>query len=234
MIWMGDTEQADENLLPDWWWADHPDWKRSNSHLIDVACDYQLITDNLIDVTHLTFVHKDSIGNESIVGFLQETEREDRLVRSTRWIRDRPPPPTYRAAAGFTGNIDRALIIEFVPPCFTVNPAILHEAGADAADDKNLTLFEHAVLSAPTPETETTSHYFFTIARNYGLDDPMVDKVYNEEFVQIFHEDAVVLEAQQQSVDRNPDVAEINIAVDQGPMTARHLLSDLIAAEAAS
>ena len=234
MIWMGDPVRADECLLPDWWWADHSDWKRSNSHLIEIACNYELITDNLIDVTHLTFVHNDSIGNEAIVDFPQKTEHEDRLVRSTRWIRDRPPPATYRAAAGFTGNIDRALIIEFVPPCFTVNHAILHESGKDPTVDTDLTLFEHAVLSAPTPETETTSHYFFTIARNYGLDDPAVDTVYNEEFVQIFHEDAAVLEAQQRNLDRAPDAEGINIAVDQGPMAARRLLSELRTAEAAT
>ena len=118
---MGDPAQADESLLPNWWWADHPEWKRSDMHLIEVACDYQLINDNLLDVSHLTYVHKGSIGNSAIVEFLPTVEREDRLVRMTRWIKDRPPPPMYKTAGGFAGNVDRP---RSSSSCRPVSPSI--------------------------------------------------------------------------------------------------------------
>ena len=57
----------------------------------------------------------------SITEFPGSVEREERLVRFTRWIRDRPPPPMYKEAGGFPGNVDRWQIVEHVPPCFTVN-----------------------------------------------------------------------------------------------------------------
>lgn len=234
LIWKGDWEQADESLLPNWWWAEHPEWKRSDMHLIDVACDYQLINDNLLDVSHLTFVHRDSIGNPAIVEFSPKTEREDRLVRMTRWILDRPPPPMYKAAGRFSGNVDRAQIVEFVPPCFTVNYAICKEAGSDLDDDNGRIRIDHMTLSAPTPATERTSHYFFSFVRGYGLDDSELDRVFEGGFLDVFHEDVAVLEAQQRNIDLNPHASGINIAVDAAPMAARRLIGELIATEGAS
>ena len=233
-IWMGDPAQADESLLPNWWWADHPEWKRSDMHLIEVACDYQLINDNLLDVSHLTYVHKGSIGNSAIVEFLPTVEREDRLVRMTRWIKDRPPPPMYKTAGGFAGNVDRAQIVEFVPPCFTVNYAIIKDTGSDLDDGNGRIRIDHMTLSAPTPETENSCHYFFTFVRGYALDDPEIDRVFEGGFLDVFHEDVAVLQAQQRNYDRDPDADQINIAVDVAPMAARSLIGDLVAAEAAS
>ena len=231
-IWMGDPERADERLLPNWWWAAHPEWKRSDLHLIDVACNYQLINDNLLDVTHLSFVHKGSIGNAAIVDFAAEIEREDRMVRMTRWIMGRPPPPMYKAAGRFAENVDRAQIVEFVPPCFTVNYAICKEAGSGLNDDDGRIRIDHMSLSAPTPETPSTSHYFFTFVRGYGLDDPALDHIFEDGFLDVFREDVAVLEAQQRNYDL--DVEQVNIAVDAAPMAARRLVGELITAEAIS
>lgn len=106
-IWMGDPARADPGLIPSWWWADHPQWAFTQPEQIRVKCNYQLISDNVLDVTHLAYVHASSIGAPSITEFPATVEREERLVRLTRWIRDRPPPPLYRKAGGFPGNVDR-------------------------------------------------------------------------------------------------------------------------------
>ena len=89
-------------------------------------------------------------------------------------------------------------------------------------------------LSAPTPETENSCHYFFTFVRGYALDDPEIDRVFEGGFLDVFHEDVAVLQAQQRNYDRDPDADQINIAVDVAPMAARSLIGDLVAAEAAS
>jgi phenylpropionate dioxygenase-like ring-hydroxylating dioxygenase large terminal subunit len=52
-IWMGDPKRADPELIPNWWWADHPDWACAKPDMLPVACNCQLINDNLLDVTHL-------------------------------------------------------------------------------------------------------------------------------------------------------------------------------------
>lgn len=222
-IWMGEPANADPELIPNWWWADHPQWAFSRPDMIHVKCNYQLVSDNVLDVTHLAYVHASSIGASSITEFPATTEREERLVRLTRWIRDRPPPPLYKKAGGFPGNVERWQIVEHVPPCFSVN-----FAGCQDAERK----IDLMALSAPTPETARTTHYFFGFVRNFGLDDPEMKKIFAEEFVSVFREDIPVLEAQQRNLDLRPGAPGIDIAVDAAPMAARRMLQAMIAAQA--
>jgi phenylpropionate dioxygenase-like ring-hydroxylating dioxygenase large terminal subunit len=219
-IWMGDPGKADPALIPNWWWAEHKDWAFTRPDMIPVKCNYQLIADNVLDVTHLAYVHAGSIGAPSITEFPGKVEREERLVRFTRWIRDRPPPPTYQEAGGFAGNVDRWQIVEHVPPCFSVNFA--------GCEDKSHRI-DLMALSAPTPQTADTTHYFFGFVRNFGIGDEKVERIFSEGMVKVFNEDIPILEAQQRNLDANS--AKVNIAVDAAPMTARRMLETMIARE---
>ena len=219
-IWMGDPAKADPALIPNWWWADHPDWAFTRPERVHLKCNYQLIADNVLDVTHLAYVHAGSIGAPSITDFPGTVDREERKVRFTRWIRDRPPPPLYKKAGGFPGNVDRWQIVEHVPPCFTVN------FGGCQDGERKIDLM---ALSAPTPETEGTTHYFFGFVRNFGLRDGDMERICAEDMVRVFNEDFPVLEAQQRTLD--PHRPRVNIAVDAAPMAARRMLDAMIAAE---
>ena len=230
-IWMGDPARADETLIPDWWWADHPDWACTMPDMIPLKCNYQLVTDNVLDVTHLAYVHASSIGNQAITEFPVTTEREDRLVRMSRWIPDRPPPPMYKAAGGFTGNVDRWQIVEHIPPCFSVNDAGCAEIGSGAEHGDRSRGIELKALSAPTPETARTTHYFFAFVRAFALDDPETEKMFAEGFVEVFHEDVVIFEAQQRMLEMKPGAPQIDINVDAAPLAARRMLDEMIAAE---
>ena len=115
-IWMGNPARADTSLIPDWWWMDDPGWARAMPDPLHIACGYRLITDNVLDVTHLAYVHQSSIGNAAINEFPVETERGDGTIRMSRWIFDRPPPPMYKAAGGFKGNVDRWQIVAASSP----------------------------------------------------------------------------------------------------------------------
>jgi phenylpropionate dioxygenase-like ring-hydroxylating dioxygenase large terminal subunit len=221
-IWMGPAEKADPSLIPDWWWADHKEWAFTRPERAYLKCNYQLIADNVLDVTHLAYVHAGSIGAPSITEFPGTVEREERLVRFTRWIRDRPPPPLYRKAGGFPGNVDRWQIVEHVPPCFTVNFA--------GCEDKSRRI-ELMALSAPTPESASTSHYFFGFVRNFGLADPEMESICSNDMVRVFNEDFPVLEAQQRMLELKPDAPRVDIKVDAAPIAARRLLEALIRRE---
>ncbi len=230
-IWMGDPRRADPALIPQWWWADHPDWACARPDMLPVNCNYQLINDNVLDVTHLVYVHAGSIGTAAINDFPATTEREGDLVRLTRWILDRPAPPMYQAAGKFAGNVDRWQIVEHIPPCFTVNFAGCAEAGTGAPTGNRSTGIELMALSAPTPETERKTHYFFAFPRKFGLGDAALDKIFNEDFVAVFREDVAVLEAQQRNTELFPQARAVSIKVDAAPLAARRALDRLIAAE---
>jgi phenylpropionate dioxygenase-like ring-hydroxylating dioxygenase large terminal subunit len=175
-IWMGGPASADPALIPNWWWTEHPEWAFTRPDMVHLRCNYQLISDNVLDVTHLAYVHASSIGASSISEFPATVERDGRLVRLTRWIVDRPPPPLYKKAGGFPGNADRWQIVEHVPPCFTVN-------FAGCKDEKRK--IDLMALSAPTPETERSTHYFFGFVRNFGLGDAETDEVFSVDMVRV-------------------------------------------------
>lgn len=232
-IWTGDPACADPALIPDWWWADHAEWACSMPEPFHLACDYRLIADNVLDPSHLAYVHRSTIGNASINDYPATIERLDGMVRMTRWILDRPPPPLYKAAGNFDGNVDRWQIVEHIPPCYSVNDAGCTEVGSGAQEGDRSQGMEFKALSAPTPETERTCHYFFAFVRNFGLEDAEMKRVFDEDLVDVFREDVVVFEAQQRMMNLMPDAPRIDINVDATPLAARRMLEEMIEAERA-
>lgn len=233
-IWMGDPDKANEALIPDWWQADHPDWASARPDPLYIKCNYRLIGDNVLDVTHVNYVHGSTIGSLSTHEFPVETERDDGRVRMTRWTYDRPPPPMYQKAGNFAGNVDRWQIVEHIPPCFSANEAGCAEVGRGHEEREKAGRMKLFALSAPTPETETTTHYFFAFLRSFGLDDPELEVAFHDGLLNVFREDVVVLEAQQAMMALKPEAGQIDINVDAAPIAARQMLDELIAVERAA
>lgn len=151
----------------------------------------------------------------------------------THWILDRPPPPLYAKAGNFPGHCDRWAIVQHQPPCYSINFAGCLDVGCGGPDGKRAKssrIVELVAISVPAPETERTTHYFFAFARAFGQKDPAVEKIFDG-MVNVFHEDFVVLEAQQRMMDLKPDAPQINIKVDAASIHARMLLEKMIAAE---
>ena len=233
-IWMGDPALADSSLLPDWHWAESEDWrtvKGNGGKPLAIACNYELVTDNLYDISHLSYVHATSIGTETIVDFPVKTERLERSVTMTRLVMDRPPAPFYRRVGNFKGNVDRWLITPIDMPSNIVNHAGCVDTGADMREGHRGGGIDIKTLNATTPETETSSHYFWAHARGFGLDDPAVDEMFRTSFAKVFHEDKTILEAQQASMSRRPGRPMIDINSDGPGAQTRKLLREMIAAE---
>lgn len=237
-IWPGDPAKADAALLPDWWWCESPDWKVTpgrGGKPMYVEGNYMLISDNLFDIAHLTYVHSTSIGSDAIVEFPSRTERFDRRVVMTRLVPDRPPAPFWKKAGGFEGNVDRWAITTSDLPCYIVNDAgsVRVGSGITPGNVDEANGVEMKVMNLPTPETETTTHYFYAHARHFKIHSPEWDEIYRTQFTQVFEEDRVVLNAQQARMTSMPGAPEIDINSDAPNIQARRALADLIAAEQA-
>lgn len=231
-IWMGDPELADDSLIPNWWWFDHPEWEIVKGKYLKLACNYQLITDNLLDLSHLAYVHLNTLGTNDISEFPIKTDREGDAVRMTRWILDRPAPPMFQSLGDFDGAVDRWQIVETFSPCLTQI-----RAGACDAGSCNPELGEPDIgmhirsLNAPTPETENSTFYFFGHARDFALGDKDVSGNLFKMVSQTFDEDVVILEAQQKRITAHPDKEFIDINVDAPGIAARRMLDRDIEAE---
>ena len=234
-IWMGDPSLADDTLIPDWWWVDHPDWKTTRGNggnPLKVKCNYQLITDNLLDLSHLPYVHPDTLGADSILDHPVRTERNENGVLMTRLIPDRPPAPFFKMAGGFTGNVDRRQnVVATIPSHCDVDVAT-DEVGSGVLEygspPQGTAL--HALITS-TPETETTSFMFYAHPRFFGKDDPKMDEIFRNDFTRIFLEDVVVMEKQQEMMSRMPDAPRIDINVDAPTIAFQTILNEHIAAE---
>ena len=64
-IWPGDPALADPAKMPDFHWNDGTDWVGEGGTFYKLGCDYRLVVDNLMDLTHETYVHVGSIGDEA-------------------------------------------------------------------------------------------------------------------------------------------------------------------------
>ena len=235
-VWMGDPALADPALLPDWHWLESPDWEMVEGNggaPLPVACNYELISDNLFDLTHLSYVHATSIGTDAIVDFPCKTERLEHSVRMSRLVVDRPAAPFYQWCGNFEGNVDRWLITTIDMPCFLVNHAGCVDTGSgiDMHEGRRDGGVELKVLNALTPETETSTHYFYGHTRNFRLGEEEVAEKFRTNFTQVFLEDKAVLEAQQAMMSSEPDAPRIDIGADAPGLQVRRLLRELIAAE---
>ena len=79
-------------------WNDDPDWI-SNTGYFHVEGNHQLLVDNLLDLSHVQFVHATTLGADGVSNAPLDTHREDDKVRIDRWIMDKPPPPCSQAPA---------------------------------------------------------------------------------------------------------------------------------------
>jgi phenylpropionate dioxygenase-like ring-hydroxylating dioxygenase large terminal subunit len=234
-VWTGDPALADPDLVPDLHWNDDPGWA-GDGRRIHLECGYKLIVDNLMDLTHETFVHGASIGQRSITEVPFEVAHGHRSATVTRWMRDVDAPPFWAMQLEWktgkpTGKVDRWQIIHFEAPSTVAIDVGVAPAGSGAPEGDRSEGVNGFVLNTMTPETERTCHYFWAFVRNYNLDDQRITTLIREGVSGVFAEDEEVLAAQQQGVEAHPEKDFYNLNIDAGAMWARRLIDRMLAAE---
>src|ERR1017187_10351784 len=137
-IWMGDPAKADTSLIPEFLENVDAEWATTHDHLL-IDANWQLIIDNLLDLGHLTFVHKTRRSSSGLPSVpLIVGEEEDR-IRVCRELYDVEPPPIFETIRHFEGNIDRFRHFTFILPNHV---HIRHEARA-AGDSNDPDLVHH-------------------------------------------------------------------------------------------
>jgi phenylpropionate dioxygenase-like ring-hydroxylating dioxygenase large terminal subunit len=229
-IWMGDPSLADPVSITDWHLLADPAWDARGERLL-VSCDYKLIIDNLLDLSHLAFVHPRTLGSAAKLDEVQiKNKISEDSVTVARWLIDIEPPPTY-ARGGFKGNVDRWQITNFRPPAFVSLFAGAADTGTGAPEgnlDGGIGLH---TFNAMTPETDTTTHYFWAIAQDRAAQtENLTDSIFGD-MQKTVQEDVAVFEAQQRSLELRPEAPMVTIKSDTGPIAARRIIDRLLHAE---
>ncbi|MDA0261133.1 MAG: aromatic ring-hydroxylating dioxygenase subunit alpha [Proteobacteria bacterium] len=241
-IWMGDPKLADESTIPDFSRIDDPAYEVSNIKFRHDA-HVQLIIDNLMDLSHLAYVHSTTTGSPQIAELAQvETVRKDNTISVKRWMEDVPAPRTHREFGGYNGNMDSWQVSEFSPPTYVrvsygSRGTGSGVPGSDWFEDQGHWGFY--VFHGLTPETEMTAHQFRYIAFDKGIGNKKETKEFIRQCDQIITEDAVVFPIQQRAI--NDDVVDTNawninervrLVHDGGLLQSRQIVEDLLAKQA--
>lgn len=227
-VWIGEKDRADPALIPDMWPCSSPGWVFDGGYY-SIACDYRLAIDNLMDLTHETYVHQGSIGQPELMEAPIETRAEGDRVTVTRWMPGVDAPPFWRGALKCEGQVDRWQICHFLPPSSVIIDVGVAPVGAGATVENHDQGVRGFVIDAMTPESATTMHYFWGMARNFDIDDAGFTARFKAQQGGVFLEDVAVLEAQQRSIEACPDLKLRAYNIDTGGIRARAIIDRLIA-----
>ncbi|MGB3289439.1 MAG: aromatic ring-hydroxylating dioxygenase subunit alpha [Burkholderiaceae bacterium] len=231
-IWMGDPQAADPaSIMQVQHWGD-PAWGMNRGDAMTVNCNYQYLTDNLLDPSHVSWVHQTSFGNASMIGEPLKTQVNDDGVVVSRWMRNVDVAPFYAKFVKFSGRCDRKQQYEVRVPSHALIKAIFAPAGSGTDSEPfHPDVFLMDSYNFLTPVDESTTRYYWFQLRNFSPDDEAVSRQFAEDVRHAFSEDRAVLEAVHAGMARSP--SKMNLPLDAGPLRFRQKLQALIAAEQA-
>ncbi len=234
-IWTGDKELADVDKIPHLEWANNPDWAYGGG-LFHINCNYQLMIDNLMDLTHETYVHASSIGQKEIDEAPVRTKLEGDQVITSRFMESVKAPPFWQLALQANGldpqmTVDRWQICRFTPPSHVLIDVGVAQAGQGGFDAPKGVRAGSIVVDFITPETDTSMWYFWGMARNFKPQDAeLTDKIRSGQHT-IFSEDLEMLERQQANLMKNRHRELLKLDIDAGGVQARRIIDKLIEQE---
>jgi vanillate O-demethylase monooxygenase subunit len=234
-LWIGDPARADAALVPPAPWLASPGWV-SVTGMEFLPARYGLLVDNLLDLSHETYLHAGHIGTPEVAATPISTELDEarRTVRVSRRMTNAECPPYYAKSTGITGRIDRWQDVEYIAPCLYVlhvriAPTGIHPA-PDGSDPHG---FHVKIIFGITPETETSTFDFWAVARDFGLADAELSTMFWTMNRTVILQDVEALTKLERVIAAEPaDTREVSIAIDAGGLAARRLLKNLRAGKA--
>ncbi len=232
-IWMGAADAADRTTIPPYCYhQDRAEWPHQTcvQHL---RCNHRLVIDNLLDLTHLAFVHKATIGGDP------DAHARAQFFGCGHAARCPVHPLVVEFSASshvcgggeFHGRVDRWMEFEFVAPAVVYQFTGALAVGEGAYERGNRRGgFALRIFHGITPETEDTCHYFWSGAHGYRQSEPAVTDTLFAALSATFAEDAAILEAQHASLRACP-APLFNTVHDRARVIAERALEKLFAAE---
>jgi phenylpropionate dioxygenase-like ring-hydroxylating dioxygenase large terminal subunit len=230
-IWMGDPDQADMSRVPTFQFFDRKDpGVRTMHNYVHARFGTEILADNLMDLSHAEFLHAGSFSSGYAEKSTMEVVEDGNTVRVSRLLQDIPLPPPFAPIYDCPGNVDQYQETRWMAPGIFEFRNDIAATGGDRYAGV-CSLFNHMV----TPETERTTHYFFSISRRHQL-EPEFDQVYkNRQLRGVEDEDCDMLNAQQVRIGER-DLMEMDpvlLQSDAAAVRVRRVLRRLLSAEAA-
>lgn len=229
-FWPGDPELADPRLIPEYSFLGNADQFTAVDGKVYIAGNYQLVSDNLLDLSHVEFLHPLFAQAEGVDVHKTEFLQEGDTVIANRW----KPNSLVHGLAKFVWTSaskrgDARSNMRWDPPARLTFDLGVTEVGAP--NDEGIHMPNVHLL---TPETETTTHYFWALARNRKLNDGTLSETLATTLEKIFvTEDGPMIEAQQRVMGSKElmEMRPVMLESDLPSVRARRVLARLIAEE---
>ena len=227
-IWTGDPDLADESSIIDIENYDNPDWKITNGDALTFACNYQYITDNLLDPSHVAWVHRTSFAAPGTDKTPLEISETDNGLIVQRWIYGNEPPPFYAPLVRFKGDSDRLQHYEAQYPSTAINKGVYVPAGK-GGPDYTIDELTYIMISYHflTPIDANHTRYHWLQHRNTDPENEEVTATIAADAKAAFHEDRDVLEAVHTGL-ANETSRHLNLGLDAASLQFRRNLKKLI------
>ncbi len=237
-VWPGDAALADKASIPHQEWFENEEWAFGGG-LFHIACDYRLMIDNLMDLTHETYVHSNSIGQKEIDEVPCKTTVDGNHVTTSRFMENIEAPPFWKMALRGNGladdvAVDRWQICRFTPPASVMIEVGVAHAGHGGYDAPAEHKVYSVVVDFMTPESETSIHYFWGMARKFKPEDQALTATIREGQGKIFSEDLQMLELQQKNLLAHPERGLLLLNIDAGGVQSRKVLERMMDQERAA
>jgi vanillate O-demethylase monooxygenase subunit len=232
-IWLGDPRKADAALIPDHR-ALHlvdTDWEAVVGGMEPMRARYQLMNENVLDLTHISFVHANTIGTPGVARSEVRFEQRGNTIHYEKIVLGDQPAPFHARTYGLDGPVDRVLVTDFYPPTLLSSGSRFFRAG-DAQLEGGHLFGEHRVFHVATPATATTSYYFWAHTRSFGQGDDALTAELAAGWRAGVLEDVEAIEANETMIDRGAPMHDLSAQADAAALRARQLVEAMMLAEA--
>lgn len=227
-IWMGNPALADPHEIFEIENFDNPDWGINRGAAMELDCNYLLMCDNLLDPTHVAWVHESSFAAAATKDTPLRVRKTETGVIVHRWMMDHEPAPFYKKVVEFEGNCDRLQHYEVRYPSHALIKAVFTPAGTGGEDGllhpKTFIMDSYNFM---TPVTEKTTRYYWFQLRNIRPGDEALSKMMSEDVRTAFEEDRAVLNEVQVGMDEKTS-PHIDLPIDGGQLRFRRQLQAMI------
>lgn len=186
-IWLGDPDLADESRLPEQEWLSAPDWEKSSGYF-HLNSNYVSMHENLLDLTHLSYLHAATFGTPDYARAAFKSEVGDGHFVLHRDVVPTTLPPLWAKPTGLDGCATAARIVksEFKSPAFHQVSVRFYDSALPESERKVSQIRTAHIL---TPQTNSSCHYFIVHGRDFGQEDERITQFMHENLFKAFNED---------------------------------------------
>ncbi|MEU9201333.1 aromatic ring-hydroxylating dioxygenase subunit alpha [Streptomyces sp. NPDC048332] len=224
-VWIGDPDKAVPDAIPRAPHLTADDWTTITG-MEPIDAHYGLLVDNLMDLSHETYLHGGYIGTPEVAEtpITTDVDVERNVVRVSRHMLDAECPPFYARSTGIEGRIQRLQDIEYHAPCLY----LLHSQISPTGQTEPV--FRTEITYAITPSAPGKVYDFWAVSRNFAVQDEEVTTFLRDFNHTVVMQDVDALNLLQRSLDTEPaGYQELSINIDTGALAARRILAKLSA-----